>query len=151
MKTITNRLYAKFPRNKIVFSGVAMLNIVLMLSLNSCAQQQRVSFTTSTVVPAAEGRVTLKSDKNKNYVVELKVSNLADVSRLDPPRNVYVAWMETERGQVRNLGRVITSRNLNASLETVTTDKPRRIFITAENDENIQFPGNMLVLTTDDF
>jgi hypothetical protein len=148
METIKNKLYSKLHPKNIAFYGVV---IVLIISLSSCARQQRVPFTTSGVVPAAEGRVTLKTDKNNNYVVELDVSNLADVSRLDPPRNVYVAWMETERGQVRNLGRIITSRNLNASLETVSTDRPRRIFITAENDESIQYPGNMLILTTDDF
>lgn len=151
METITNRLYMKFPRNKIVISGVTMLNIVLMLSLNSCAQQERVPFSTSSIVPAAEGRVTLKTDRNNNYIVEMEISNLADVQRLEPPRNVYVAWIETEAGVIRNLGQVITSGNLNASLETVVPGKPTKIFITAENDVNVTYPGNVLVLTTDDF
>ena len=151
METITNKLYAKFPWNKFVFSGVTMLNIVLMLLLNSCAQQERMPFSTSSIVPAAEGRVTLKTDRNNNYIVEMEISNLADVQRLEPSRNVYVAWIETEAGVVRNLGQVIPSGNLKASLETVVPGKPTRIFITAEDDENVKFPGNMLVLTTDDF
>jgi hypothetical protein len=151
METIKNKIKVKLRRNLMHYYGIAIINIVLILSLNSCAQQERVPFRTSSIVPAAEGRVTLKTDRNNNYIVEMEISNLADVQRLDPPRKIYVAWIETQSGVVRNLGQVITSGNLNASLETVVPGKPARIFITAENDESVTYPGNMVVLTTEDF
>jgi hypothetical protein len=33
-------------------------------------------------------------DNNKNYIVEIKVENLAEVSRLESSKNAYVVWMK---------------------------------------------------------
>lgn len=122
---------------------------IIALTMNSCTN--KISFLTSSVVPAAEGQVTLKSDKNNNYVIQIEISNLADVSRLQPPKNLYVVWMETDRGQARNIGGIVSSDNLRASFKTISSFKPVRIFITAEENEKTQFPGSMVVLTTNRF
>lgn len=123
--------------------------VMMALSMNSCTK--KIAFLTSSVVPAAEGQVSVKSDKNNNYAIRLDITNLADVTRLQPPHNSYVVWMETDRGQARNIGGIKTSNNLKASFETVSSFKPNRIFITAEEDENTQYPGPMVVLTTNRF
>jgi hypothetical protein len=39
----------------------------------------------------------------KNYLVEIKVENLAEVSRLSSSK-AYVVWMETEDSEVKNIG-----------------------------------------------
>lgn len=122
---------------------------IVALTMNSC--NRKISFLTSSVVPAAEGQVTLKSDQNNNYVIRIDIKNLADVSRLQPPKSIYVVWMETDRGQARNIGGIISTNNLNVSFETVSSFKPIRIFITAEENERTQFPGSMEVLTTSRF
>jgi hypothetical protein len=57
--------------------------------------------------------------------------------------------MEAEQGSVRNMGQIAISKNLSASFETTATLKPSKVFITAEVDENVQYPGSMVVLTTD--
>jgi len=122
---------------------------IVALTMNSCTN--KISFLTSSVVPAAEGQVTLKRDKNNNYVIQIEIRNLADIGRLQPPKNLYVVWMETDGGQARNVGGIVSSNNLRASFETISTIKPVRIFITAEADEKTQFPGPMVVLTTNRF
>lgn len=132
---------------RIFFAGI--LTIIIMLTFNSCAK--KALFLTSSVVPAAQGEVGVTKDKNNNYVVKMKISNLAEVDRLDPPKNSYVVWMETDRGIVRNIGRISTSNQLNVSFETVSSFKPNKIFITAEEDESTQYPGPMVVLTTNRF
>ncbi len=43
------------------------------------------------------------------------------------------------------------SNQLKASFETVSSFRPVKIFITAEDDANIQYPGNQMVLETDKF
>lgn len=129
---------------KTIFSGG--LAILIIISLQSCAKKSL--FLTSSVVPAAQGEVTVKQDKNSNYVIKMQISNLAEIDRLDPPKKGYVVWMESERGLTRNIGLVTSSTNLKVTFETVATLRPTRIFITAEDDESVQYPGSMVVLTT---
>ncbi len=126
------------------FLGIA---IVMVVAFNSCAQ--KAIFQTSSVVPAAEGYVTVKTDRNENYKIEMEITNLADVERLQPSKKSYVVWLESDRGAPRNVGRIITTGRLKVSFETVATLKPTRLFITAEENENAQYPGSMVVLTTD--
>ena len=120
---------------------------IMVFAFHSCAQ--KATFLTSSVVPAAEGKVKIKGDKNENYSIKMDITNLADVDRLQPPKNSYVVWLESDRGAPKNVGRIITTGRNKVSFETVATLKPTRLFITAEENENVQYPGSMVVLTTD--
>ncbi len=57
------------------------------------ACNRKIAFTTSSVVPGAEGTVKVKKDNNGNNAVQIKVVNLADPQRLALPQNTYVVWM----------------------------------------------------------
>ncbi len=122
--------------------------IMIMASLGSCSK--KIQFLTSSVVPAAVGYVQVKKDSNQNYAITLKIENLAEVDKLQPPKKTYVVWMETDRGVIRNIGQIVSTRNLKASFETVSSFKPVKIFLTAEDIENVQYPGKV-VLSTDKF
>jgi hypothetical protein len=135
---------SKIPTKTVVFLGAAL---IIVFALNSCSQ--KAAFQTSSVVPAAEGYVTVKNDKNENYKIAMEITNLADIERLQPPKNSYVVWLESGQGSPKNVGRIITSGRNKVSFETVATLKPTRLFITAEENENVQYPGQMVVLTTD--
>ena len=121
-----------------------------MFSVVSCAK--KITFRTSEVVPAARGEVAIKKDKNNNFVIQLQLSYLAEPNRLNPPKKTYVVWMMTEESNnAINLGQVIGSSKLKIKFETVTSSKPKRIFLTAEDDAGIQFPSDMVVLETNNF
>jgi hypothetical protein len=82
--------------------------------------------------------------------------NLAEVSRLEPSKKAYVVWMETEGLYSKNIGQIksdskFLSSKLKASFETVTAIKPSKIYITAEDDTDVQFPGNQLIMETNRF
>jgi hypothetical protein len=69
--------------------------------------------------------------------------------------NAYVVWMETTDNRIRKIGQLKTSsglfsKTLKSSLTTVSVVEPRRFFITAEKDGNIDSPGSTIVLTTKD-
>jgi len=135
-----------------LFSGIFLL--AMMLIITSCATNE--SFLNSSVVPGASGNVKVKRDKNQNYVIDLKVADLAAVDRLQSAKQMYVVWMETERGNFENLGQMQTSKGFmkkqrTASLETVSSFKPIRFFITAENEKNARYPDQVTILTTDTF
>lgn len=145
MKAI--KLY-NFTRS--IFSVTIVLFTIF--SLESCAR--KFAFSTSPVVPAAEGSAKVKKGKNDNYEVELRVIRLADPERLTPPRDTYVVWMDTEQNGTKNIGQLKTStgflsKTLKSSLETVTSFKPVGFFITAENNANIQYPNGQVVLRTE--
>jgi len=130
-----------------IFLGI--IATMMMFFFVSCSQQ--ISFLTSTVAPAAEGKVVLNEDKNNNYVIKIEISNLAEVEKLQPPKKSYIVWMESDQDNIKNLGQIISSNNLKASFESVSNNKPTRIMITAEEDENAKYPGSMVVLTTQKF
>jgi hypothetical protein len=71
-------------------------------------------------------------------VIEVEIEDLAEVERLQLSKQTYVVWMETDRGNIENLGQLKSSRSFfskqkTASLETVSSFKPVKIFVTAEN------------------
>ena len=124
--------------------------LFLLFAFSSCAK--KITFLNSSTVPAARGEVAVKKDKNKNYDIVLQLSYLAEPDRLQPPKKTYVVWMVSEESDIPiNLGQIIGSSKLNVKFETVSSSKPKRIFITAEDDASIQYPGNMVVLETNNF
>ena len=132
----------------------ALFIIAMMLIFNSCAR--KTNFQTSSVVPAARGSVKVKKDNNNNYDVKIKMTGLAEAKRLEPAKQVYVVWMETDDHAIKNLGRMnsnssLLSKTLKASFETVTPFKPIKIFITAEGQADVTSPDTQIVLSTNNF
>ena len=122
--------------------------------LQSCAS--KYAFSTSPVVPAAEGGVKVKKDGNNNYKVDVEVKRLAEPKRLTPARQLYVVWMETEKNGTKNIGQLKTSSGmlsstLRSNLETVSPFKPVSFMITAEDEANVQYPGSQVVLKTNGY
>jgi hypothetical protein len=127
--------------------------ITLLVSLSSsCAR--KMTFSTSSVVPAAEGSIKVSKDKNKNYLIKVFVTDLAGIERLQPQKQTYVVWMVTEEGLAKNLGQLNSSKSfltkkLKASFKTVSSYNPAKILITGENDPDAQYPGELVVLSTE--
>jgi len=138
-------------RTKSLFLGTFI--VIILFSLQSCVRKE--TFLVSTVVPAARGYSTVKKDKNKNYIISIQLLDLAEVVRLQPSKKVYVAWIVTDHEVTQNIGRLNSamshSKKLVASLEATSPFKPIKIFITAEDDANVQFPNGEVVLSTSKF
>ena len=86
----------------------------------------------------------------------MKISNLAEVNRLQPSKQVYVVWMITDHEITVNTGHIISSTTflstkLKASFKKVSASRPIKIFITAEEDAITQTPNEQVILTTDRF
>lgn len=134
------------------FSGILLLTMLFFIA--SCATN--VSFLNSPVVPAAKGTVKVKKDGNQNYALKVEIDDLAAVERLQTPKETYVVWLETEKGNYENIGQLVSSTGFmskqhTASLETKTSFKPVRVFVTAENGINVRYPNSTTILTTDKF
>lgn len=135
-----------------IFFSILVVSMIFLST--SCAQ--KAAFLSSSVVPAAKGTVKIKQDNNKNYNIEVEIQDLAEVERLQSAKQTYVVWMETDRGNTENLGQLKSSdsffsKQKTASLETVSSYKPIKIFVTAENGTDVRYPGNQIILTTAKF
>jgi hypothetical protein len=133
---------------------LSVFTIMIVFLLNSCATS--VSFLNSSVVPAARGSVKIKKDNNKNYLIQISLTDLAEATRLQPSKLTYIVWMVTDRDLTKNIGQLnsskgFMSKQLKGSFKTVSSDKPVKIFITAEDDAAVQYPGTQVVLSTDKF
>jgi hypothetical protein len=132
-----------------------VLALFAVFALGGCATK-RVAFQTSTIEPAAVGKVKVKKDKNNNYSVQVNVEHLGSPKRLTPPKDVYVVWVEAPDNSYKNVGRItmgtsMFSKELTGSLTTVMLFQPRKVFITAEPEGDLGHPGIPVVLTTDSF
>jgi hypothetical protein len=117
---------------------------------------KKVGFLSSSIVPAARGYVKVKRDINENYIIQVRISNLAEVNRLQPSKQVYVVWMITDHEITKSIGQIISSTTflstkLKASFQKVSSSKPIKIFITAEDEAGAQSPNEQVILTTDRF
>ena len=134
---------------------LAVLTVfTLAVFASSCAK--KIVFQPSEIVPAATGKVKIKKDDNNNYSIKLDVKNLADSKRLTPPQDTYVVWMMTKESGVKNIGQIksssgFLSSKIKASLSAVTPFEPTRIFITAERNNDVPYPGTQEVLSTRNF
>jgi len=120
--------------------GIFFSMLVVSMLFLSTACSQKVTFLNSSVVPAAKGTVKVKQDNNnKNYVIQVEIQDLAEVERL-----------QTDRGNTENLGQLNSSSSFfskqkTASLETVSSYKPRKIFVTAESGSDVRYLGKMVM------
>lgn len=131
-----------------------MMASITLLIFGSCAH--KIAFLTSKVAPAARGYVKVTKDNNHNFNIEVKLLYLAEVDRLQPPKETYIVWMVSEEEVVKNMGQVKSStsyfsKGLKGSFVTVSSSKPNKIFITAEEHADTEFPSSKVILTTDRF
>ena len=132
---------------------IFLISLSLLL-FSSCAK--RNAFQTSSVVPAARGDVKVTKDNNHNFEIHVTLLDLAEPQRLSPPKNVYVVWAVTEDNITKNLGQIKTStslfsKTLKGEFKTASSFKPLRVFVTAEDQSAVQFPGSFEVLSTNSF
>jgi len=128
------------------------ISVVAAIIFSSCAP--KMMFGVSTITPGAEGSAKVTTNKNGNYVLSVNVLNLTEPQRLTPPKSVYVVWFETDVSDARNIGMIKVSTGLfskafKGSFKTICVTKPTKVFITAEDSGNVQYPGPQVVLKTE--
>ena len=141
-----------FPQSKLRKTlFVTLPALIIIISAFSCASKE--AFLTSQTVPAARGSVSVNTDRNNNYVIKIHIKNLAEPERLQNAGNNYIVWLMSEDNITRNIGQIksstsFLSRKLDATFETVSSVKPSKIFITAEEEPEIQYPTSQVVIST---
>ena len=124
----------------------SLLIIGVIALLTSCTSTTK--FPVSAVTPAAQITAEMKQDKNNNNLIEVTANNLAEASRLDPPRNNYSVWIVTDNGMVKNVGQLTNRNAKKASISITTPFNVREIFITAEDQGDLSYPAGVEISRT---
>ena len=123
--------------------------MVLLLATWPWSSAKEYHMTASDSVPAASGVIKVQKDKaNGNTKLDIKVSNLADPSRLTPPANAYIVWVRPRGGDPVKQGAISVGKNLNGELKVAVTSKNCDVIITAEQSQNVTVPSGVEVLRT---
>lgn len=99
--------------------------------------------------PAARCTIHLHMGDNGNTELDMKADSLAATSALTPPKNAYVVWIQPPNEAPQNHGQIATDKNQKAELKTATPYKRFRVFITAEDQAQMQAPEGPTVLSAD--
>jgi PBP1b-binding outer membrane lipoprotein LpoB len=114
--------------------------------LASCSSVTK--FPVSNAVPAADITVKKKQDKNNNFLIEVTAVNLAEASRLNPPKNNYSVWIVTDNGSTKNIGQLQNQNAKKAVLKAVTPFTVSEVFITAEDHGDLVYPSGTEISRT---
>jgi hypothetical protein len=135
-----------------LFRSLLFLTLIVVSSVALSSCSKKIEFNNSSIVPAARGHVNVKKDKNNNYNIKLELSYLAEPDRLDPPKQFYVVWLSSNANETpMNMGQIVGTSKLHVSFEGVSASKPKRIFVTAEDQASAQYPSSFIVLETTRF
>ncbi len=150
---------------KKVFTG--MMAIMMVLFINACAKKTTaVNKTETTTVSEAPvttansenvGQVQIKRDINSNYVIQINVQDLKEISSRDPnSKNAYIVWMDADNQAAKSLGQINSNTGwltdkTKATFEAISAVKPTRIMITSEETASVKTPGKMVIWTTSRF
>ena len=113
----------------------------LILLFTSCSTVSK--FPVSSVTPAANIVVYRHHDSNGNNTLDIKAKNLASTDRLLPPKQTYVVWVVLENHSAKNIGQLKIKNAKEAEIKTLTAFKYTEIFITAEDQADALYPGNV--------
>jgi hypothetical protein len=100
-------------------------------------------------LPAAQARVKFAKTDNGNISIYLMVKYMAEPHKLQPPASVYVAWVRADQDSTpQNVGAIKVNGHRNGDLKTDTPLQVFELFVTAENDGQVQTPtGQRLIWT----
>ena len=127
------------------YVAVGLLS-ALLLSLAAAAWGDEIPLTASQIVPAGEGKVSFKHDRNKNTRFTVHAKHLARPDPLTPAKTEYVVWVQARGKDPQNAGTLKLNDNLEGSLAGTTPYQTFDIMVTAEENANADRPSGPEVL-----
>lgn len=145
--------------SKKIFLGA--LATIMIFFFYSCARKaaatSKTETTTPVVIPENKGQVQIKRDANSNYVIQINLRELEEVTKIEPTsKKAYIVWVNADNQMTKNLGQINSnsgwlSDKSKASFEAVSEFKPTKIFITEEDNATVKTPGAKVIWSTNNF
>ena len=121
----------------------ALLVLLLSGGLAAACAAATLPLGSSSEIPAAQGKVSLKNTKNGNVQIKLSVKHLAPPGRIIPGATVFVVWARglAPGAGAQNLGALRVDKNLNGKLTAVTAMSSFDLFVTCEQSQTAALPA----------
>jgi hypothetical protein len=113
--------------------------LVLLGGALACGTPSR-ELVPSSVVLAAEGKVTARVGDNLNTNLDVEVKHLAPPGKVVQGARVYVVWVRPASGAVQNVGALRLNENLEGKFTTVTPYREFTLWVTPETSATVQAP-----------
>ena len=129
---------------------ILMLSLTILASCSSGSSSKKKpdsGFLSASSVPAAQGNVETKTDRNGNTQVDIKVKHLAMPDRLEPGAKGYVVWLMSEgQSAYQNIGALKVNQDLEGTYSTKVPYKAFKLIVTPERSMTAQEPTGDAVL-----
>lgn len=125
-------------------ASLAVSLAVLLIGLVAWAED--VPMVASSIVPAANGKISYDHDRNGNVKFKIETKNLAAPSQLSPAKNDYVVWVEPRDQQPQNAGLLKINNDLQGSFAATTPYKTFNVVVTAEDNPTATQPSGPEIL-----
>ena len=121
----------------------ALLVLLLTGGVAAASAATKLPLGSSPQIPAAQGKVGLKSTKNGNVEIKLSVKHLAPPGRITPGATVFVVWVRglAPFAEAQNLGALRVDKNLDGKLTAVTAMSSFDLFLTCEQSQTVTVPA----------
>jgi hypothetical protein len=98
-------------------------------------------------LPAADGTIKVKQERNGNNSVKVEVEHMAAASQIVEGATTYVVWLKPQDGEPENVGVLRLDDKKKGKLETTTAFKDFDVMITAEPHGNVSEPADDPLMT----
>jgi hypothetical protein len=127
---------------RVYFAAIAFS----LLLLAGAAFADEVKLRPGTADPSAVGVVDYHHDRNGNTSFELKVDHLAPPVNLQPPKQIYVVWVQAPGQPPENKGVLKVNHDQKGDIKMVSPHQAFDVFVTAEDTPSVSAPSGPEVL-----
>lgn len=117
----------------------------LVVGFSGCAV--KAPLPSSTELPAAMGETKITLDNNGNSTIRMKVQHFAPPENLQPPKSVYVVWVETPEGHYNNFGQLKIDEKRSGEITGITPFRTFRLVVSAEDYPMVAQPSQVVMRT----
>lgn len=121
-------------------SPLLAATLAVAFSMSVACGSKDVRMSVAETQPAAQGKAELGKDDNGNTTVNLQVRHLARPQNLNPPKEVYVVWIQPRGQSPINQGALKVDDNLKGEFKARTSYANFDIFVTAEESATVSYP-----------
>ncbi len=117
---------------------------------NSSSQDTaNIALRSSTDIPSAQGRLSVKGTEGPNQVVDLTVQHMAPPAKVKSGASAYVVWLLPDAAKEPiNMGALSVDKDLKGELQFKTPFPKFDVFVTAEHNPTVQSPAENTKLLT---